>query len=366
MNKDRDIIFDIFKGIAIILMVAGHAYSPGKSYFCLFHMAVFFIVSGIFFKEKHYENFSSLIKAIKSKCCHLYLPFIFWSVPLILIHNFLMNINIYTNNPKFLEIPMGASYGLNDYYSLSQIIIKTFYALLFFQSEQLAGATWFLRVLFWISVMSLMGHYILSKFVRNKNIFNIIVFFIYTAAFLLGYFLQKNGVKFYGIGIMLSCSVLYYAGILYRSYKNKININFPLFIVSVISLVITHHYISGQISLSKNAYPSPTWLLIASFTGFILLLYISKVLSKSNFISKVMSYIGQHTISILLFHLLAFKLVTYIHITIYSEPSYYLAAYPVLVNNGCWWLVYCLFGVLLSLTVAFCWERFRHKIEKSN
>ena len=41
---NRDIVFDIFKGIGIILMVAAHAHCPIKGDIYMFHMAIFFIV----------------------------------------------------------------------------------------------------------------------------------------------------------------------------------------------------------------------------------------------------------------------------------------------------------------------------------
>ena len=359
----RDIVFDIFKGIGIILMVAAHAIAPGKSDIYLFHMAIFFIVSGIFFKEKHYENITNVLKAFKSKCRHLFVPFVLWNGALTLLHNLFMHINIYTNNPQFLSLPMGAEFGLKEYYPPIQVAAKFLSTFLFSHFEQLGGATWFLRVLFLISVGTLLGHYILSKFVKNKRIFNIIVFFAFITSLMFGYYLQKAGFNFYGIGSTFSCAILYYLGILYNSYKNIININFSVFACSIIALFIAHHCILGQIGLGLNHYPNPLWLVVVSLSGFIFVLFISKILSRYDVAGKIFSYIGMHTISILLFHFLGFKLITYIHTVIYSEPSYYLAAFPVLTNTGFWWLAYCLAGVGLPLIFAFCWEKLQNRFK---
>ena len=43
---ERDDIIDIMKGILILSVVAGHAQIPVHRYIYLFHMAVFFMISG--------------------------------------------------------------------------------------------------------------------------------------------------------------------------------------------------------------------------------------------------------------------------------------------------------------------------------
>ena len=49
MAKQRDPVLDSMRGIGIVLMVLGHAGFPGSSFIYLFHMALFFMLSGWFF-----------------------------------------------------------------------------------------------------------------------------------------------------------------------------------------------------------------------------------------------------------------------------------------------------------------------------
>lgn len=363
---NRDITFDIFKGIGIILMVIAHAAFPGKSFICLFHMAIFFICSGVFFKEKSYENIKNLIKSIKSKLKHLYIPFILWNGFLTMIHNYLIKINIYTNNDDFLLLPCGSSFGLIDSYTVTQVFNKLLSTLIFSHGEQLGGATWFLRVLFWISIATLIGHYIFSKIIKNKTLFSYSRLIIYIFALIIGYIMQKVGFKFYNIEVMFSCSILYYFGILYSMFKEKIKINFIFFAISYIVLIISDYFIGGEVSLSVNKYPNPIWFMIVSISGFFFMLSISKFISKFQSLSKIMSYIGRHTMSILLFHLAVFKIITYIHIKIFNEPSYYLAAFPVLLKSDYWWILYGLTGVILPLLMVFLWDSLKMNILKYN
>ena len=54
MNKVRDIIIDILKGIGMLLVIIGHSGCIWPFYLAIyaFHMPLFFIVSGLFFSTK--------------------------------------------------------------------------------------------------------------------------------------------------------------------------------------------------------------------------------------------------------------------------------------------------------------------------
>ena len=54
--KNRDCIFDIAKGIGIILVVLGHCAFSFTNFVYMFHVSLFFIISGYFFSEKYSEN----------------------------------------------------------------------------------------------------------------------------------------------------------------------------------------------------------------------------------------------------------------------------------------------------------------------
>ena len=69
----RNCIFDIAKGIGIMTVVFGHAVCPLTKFFYLFHMPLFFILSGYFFKAKYYSNISELKQFFIKKLKSLYL-----------------------------------------------------------------------------------------------------------------------------------------------------------------------------------------------------------------------------------------------------------------------------------------------------
>lgn len=84
-RQERDNFFDILKGIGIISVVLGHALCD--YYFSepiqvavlrfvyIYHLAVFFFVSGYFF---HFKPIDSPLVFLKRLINNLYLPWILW------------------------------------------------------------------------------------------------------------------------------------------------------------------------------------------------------------------------------------------------------------------------------------------------
>lgn len=89
INQNRIPEMDILKGIAIILVVVGHTKIPGNSFIYLFHMAVFFIVSGYFYSEKSSESLKAVWKFTKKKIVSLWIPFSLGISIFTILNNFL-------------------------------------------------------------------------------------------------------------------------------------------------------------------------------------------------------------------------------------------------------------------------------------
>lgn len=375
MIETRDKLFDILRGIAIFLMVLGHASSPCTYFIYMFHMSLFFICSGIFFKEKYYNTKEDIIYFIKSKVNHLYIPFVLWNVFLILIHNFLLSINIYTNNPEFLDFTKNYIYvnlhraslfGLIQPYDLAEIISKILSVFCFVGEENCSSPTWFLRVLFWISAISVFIHYFLKKFVKNIIHFRFIRFITYSLLLFAGFLFHKAEFNIYSIGTVCSCSILYYFGILYGSYKKIIDKHIYLWgILGTAGIFCSYYCATGPIDWVQNLYPNVFWFIFNSLTGFMFILFISKLIEKFNIYCKQFSYLGQHTISILCFHYIGFKIIIFIQIALYFKTnSYLLASFPILTPIKGWWILYTVAGISVPLIIVFVWEKIKNFVLK--
>lgn len=374
MSETRDKSLDILRGIAIILVVLGHSSSPFNYFVYMFHMALFFICSGVFFKEKYYDTTANLKHFLFSKIKRLYIPFVLWNIFLISIHNFLLSIDIYTNNPEFTDFPRNYNseilittpfFQLIPSYDLTEIISKILSVFCFCGEEQFSNPTWFLRVLFWISVISVFIHYFLKKFVKNIIHFRFIRFITYSLLLFSGFLFSKAEFNTYSIGTICSCSILYYFGILYGSYKKFINKHIFLWgILGITGICCSYYCTTGQTALHINIYPNIFRFIFNSLTGFMFILFVSKLMYKFNIFGRLFSYFGQHTISILLFHFIGLKTVIFLQIWLYFRPNYYLlAAYPFLTGIKGWWIIYTVMGVIIPLIISFIWEKIKNFIE---
>ena len=92
--KQRDITWDCVKGLTMILVVVGHSGCPAgiHRFIYLFHMGLFFYISGLFIKKGNrvsdFKNFAW--KKVKG----LYSPYVVWAVSFILLHNFYIYIGL--------------------------------------------------------------------------------------------------------------------------------------------------------------------------------------------------------------------------------------------------------------------------------
>lgn len=92
-----------------------------------------------------------------------------------------------------------------------------------------------------------------------------------------------------------------------------------------------------------------------------LLTLISRINMNRSKIHHFINYVGSHTLSILTWHFLSFKIVSLIIIMIYGLPVEQLAYYPSIQEfstNG-WWLVYTIAGVIMPLCLYNIYSRLK-------
>ena len=111
MSQNRNRWLDIAKGIAIILMVAGHTPIPSvmSHFIYAFHMPLFFISSGL---VSNYEKYS-LVDYIKHKSYTLLLPFVCYSTIVAFLMYFISELYV----RHYIKCGWGCMhYGLSLFY----------------------------------------------------------------------------------------------------------------------------------------------------------------------------------------------------------------------------------------------------------
>lgn len=209
------------KGIAIILMVFAHAIFSGYLRNCInmFHMSLFFFVSGYCFKESHLSEFKTFAwKRIKG----LYLPYIKYSLIFLVCHNIFFNINIYNDVYGFAG-HVSRIYSIDDFFIRAVHIVTRM-----FDHEQLLGGYWFLRTLLCASFLG----YFCIRFSKNK-FFLISGFFI--LSLLASYF--NFHVPIVGIGVKeLVATLTFYVAFLMKKKDLLKNINFWIIPISIFAV----------------------------------------------------------------------------------------------------------------------------------
>lgn len=75
VHKERNMTIDILKDIGILFMVIGHSGAPLDRFIYLFHMALFFMVSGYLWSDNKAQNFPAAKAFLVSRLKGLLLPY---------------------------------------------------------------------------------------------------------------------------------------------------------------------------------------------------------------------------------------------------------------------------------------------------
>ncbi len=342
---------DILKALGIICMVAGHSGVPCRRFIYLFHMAAFFIASGFFYKSSSSDDTASVMKGVVNKLKQLWLPFFIWGVIYILLHNFFLKINVYTDNPLVLNYSTGMYNTTIAPYTFSEIVKRILKALIFSCGEPMLGAGWFLRILFVVSVAYLICDYLI-KLLFKKHV--LLIQAVVSAVLLaFGYYCSLKDMTLLGIAQGASFYWLYYAGHLLALNKDRYSgwtwkQHLPVFICSF-GLLLWLSSI-GSVAFDQNKYVNPLFLIAASLSGWCLLYSISFFLKHISVLKRILTGIGKRTLTILLLHFLCMKIVSAIIVAYYGLPSFCIAVFPYIYGDrGLWWLAYTVIGVGLPV-----------------
>lgn len=336
-NKTMDVVL----AIGIIYVVMGHNYQPGT--FLLpaytFQVAIFFFVSGYFFKPQ--SGFKNKLLWLKKKALNLLVPYFIYNIFYALLTLYLFS--------------RGVSLG-------EKINIYNFFVTPFITGHQyfLYLAAWFVPQLFLIHLS--------AQTLINKE--KKIVFFIFLFLFLIisvlfinnysleqGNFLLVLGRTAYGLSFYLLGKLLNIYEIKIKKYLVQPITFFLAYIcyVSLESFFGGFNYSLAFASFSNNAYITLSGTALAILMVYIISDYIGRAVSDNNLILKI----GRNTYSIMANHLLIFFLINYIlyRFTLVSPASLSDIFFHYQVEKI--WFVYLILGISLPLLFSLLVNKFR-------
>lgn len=325
----RDDSVTISKAIGIILMVIGHSGLGGHltSFIYLFHMPLFFFLSGYCFKENYIYSPKVFFK---KRIEGVYFPYIKWAILFLLFHNIFEKCYFYSD-----------TYSVGQYLKHLTTIVLAMKG-----EEQLLGGFWFLNTLFWGAVI----------FFVIKKIFSFHYGLKIGGALLLCFCIVFNAfslrIPFWGINdkIFLAAFFMLIGNVL--SHK-KIALT-PIVITIGVGFMLLGTFFWHQQMLSlkcKTIIPYTITAVIGSY----LTLYLVKRIKWINFryLYTIFLYIGNNTLVIFIWHFLSFKIVSLLVILLYNFPISRMSEFPVLndIPNKGWWFAYSMIGVCFPLVI---------------
>jgi len=344
-HAKRDTSIDAVKGIGIIFMVWGHAYGPFKHWIYLFHMAIFFIASGILWDDKKADDIRKCKEFFIKKMKTLWLPFVLCNGFFNLMHNLFLKTGIYTDNVKLTELVKGSGNYVQKYRGEGETFVAILKNFFFAGGSQLGGATWFLRTLFCVSVIYMGIIYVSNQFNLKKYIIPFSAVICMAGAEIVS---RYKLVLPLGIHCFFAAYLAFLSGVTIHNMDISDKIfrhRYKILAITLLLLCLLNN--AGSINMSSGNITNPLFFLAVSVLGWFMLYSIASCQCiKEN---RLLVFIGQHTLGILLFHLLAFKIVTWAYIFFSNEKKLLLAAFPVIKNVAFLWLPYTVIGIAIPL-----------------
>ena len=327
---------NVAKGIAIASMVVGHVIS-NDTFLCIFiykwHMPLFFFFSGYFFNVNKYSAKDFVIRKLKT----IYFPFIFWSLLVLGLHNFLVRLNI---NPS----------PIFDIHGYKVLVYRIVFELR--QYEPLLGTFWFLSQLLMVNLLA----YVLFIGLKGKTrhiYYELAMLVVCSIASLI--LCKYHCVLYYNVSyitfLALACFI---CGKLLRNIRLS---NSYVLILAVLVVSSSKWNFQEMIAID---YTQIIPYYITAVGGIIIIYNLSLFIAKSVLIGKVFSYLGKKSLSIMILHFAGFKLVSFLVIKVWGLPIDNMAEHPVIHGLSFpWQMLYIMIGIGMPLMLEVIYNRIK-------
>ena len=308
VNSNNRDFWNVVKGIGILCIVIGHTCHFLVPYVYLFHLVIFFFVSGYLYSEEKYGDKPSLnffVRIISN-----WKKYFCFSVFFVLLHNIFFKFHFIIKTNKYSLLDIG----------------KNLVNSIFFEChETLAGALWFVPVLIISSTIFGILIYIGRKihvYFNKKFLKHLFILLIGLLFAILGKTLNEKTIF---LTHHFQTSLLVIPIFILAYYIRKIKdinpfLKWYIFIPCVIFLYLCVNFFNFKIELSKNIIPGYIFFVI-SVAGIYACLYIAKIILKLKYLKKYFITIGKYSFEIMALHFLVIKIIDFIYAKIINETN---------------------------------------------
>lgn len=376
----RDTSITICKAIAIILVVIGHAGCPTwlSTYVYQFHFPIFFLCAGYCFKLAYMDNSHTFLA---HRVTRLYWPFVKWSLFFLIIHNVLLWMGILSTQYGTPTGGVAHAYSWHEFFQDTWNVVFTMSGYDGFT----CGAFWFFRSLFVASIGFLVGMCVFRKLRRSRDGGNGVADTPTLTAALVG-------ITALLLIVWKIAADLYIPGIAGGGYRELLGVLLISvgFIISQNRKLIPQGWLTIAICLAvtvlgaiyfpslmvyKTDFGGFFSLLLPAVAGFVLVHQLSTYIDTrtgkvATLVKRGLIYIGDRTLYIFAFHIIAFKLVSALKVAYYGLPWQEMGGHPVVVSErgDAFWLLYAIVGIALPLAwlEGYKWLAQRYDLSLKN
>ena len=344
--------WDIVKGIGIILVVIGHFCWDLTRYIYLFHLPLFFFVSGYLYNEEKYGDKPYLNVASRLKSSWMKYVLVFWI--LIWTHNLWINLKIAWVYP-----------GIYDISDIAREMVEA----LFGQGGESFGITlWFVPV----SVIStcLLGFVVsfsrkIHKLTNQTVMKYLLQFVIILVCTLLGYYLEKTKVSL-PAETQVSLVVMPFLWIGYLLRNSRLDIKaylhwIPAVLCGVL-VYIASCYFKMDLAM-KWVYPA---MHVVAFLGIYMCLYIAKMIQGIKKLNHVIALYGKASFWIMFVHLPLCRVFDWFYINLnfkdQFEELYYVIDTVIFPEK--FWPLYLFIGLGITMFIYLLYVKIREVLKQ--
>ena len=266
---------NILKGFGILMVVVGHmteSQSKSGQLIYLFHMPLFFLISGYLFKpDKDLKNY------FRKKSIHLMLPYISFLILIYLIPQIVLM--FIDHNPSFYNLLHIVKTGLVGGREL----------------KGSAGTLWFISCLF---LSQQLINILVSKY--SAKLATCLVIFFFILGYIHSIFFRQYWLPL-GLDVVLGAVPIFYIGYIFKSYEMHIHLIVPASIIALLSIVIIFKEYLLAYDMKSANYGFPLISIIFALSINYVLIYICKLFRNSKLVSLVIS-IGNASLIIMTVH----------------------------------------------------------------
>ena len=356
-NK-RVLWIDVARAIAIILVVCGHCdnfttFSIQK-FAGLFFMPLFIFISGYLFKDRALESFDDLKSFLKRRVWPIYKYYLTYEILFYVLTNLFFKIGFYSSS---------VMYGdkiIHPIASIPEFLIGIVKIVVLMGREPFCAAFWFFIALIFVTIGYSVIVYVAGR-LKNRNLIHVGVLICFALGCIMRYTINIPR-----ISPALTLILFYHLGNVAYTYRDRLQFNrWYLAVLSLIGLLVLYNF--GSLSMNKNVFPDPIFMILSSAFGIYFSFYISKVIdNKTDKLTNALAYIGQNTLPIIAFHIFCFKIVMLVQLYFGVIMFDQLAILNGVNNNNLWYIAYVIVGVGVPLLINEAIEKAKSLVKLSS